>query len=288
MSFATKIDPKEFRLMRDYIEKNCGIYLSDEKMYLVETRLTTLMVESGCNSFTELHKKASEDRSQALRDKIIDAMTTNETLWFRDTSPFNILQEVLLEEMCQELKQGKRGKIRIWSAACSTGQEPYSIAMIIDEYIRRHPGISPNQFEILGTDISPTVLFLAKIGRYDHLSISRGLPENYKRQYFTPQGKIWALKDNIKSMITFRKLNLQDSFSLLGKHDIIFCRNVLIYFSDTFKKDILSRMAALLRPDGYLFLGASESIINYTREYDMLRHNKGLYYTVKKEALLRQ
>jgi chemotaxis protein methyltransferase CheR len=284
MHAKVKIDPNEFQLMRDYIEDSCGIHITQDKMYLVETRLTTLMVENGCKNFRELYKKASSDITKKLRDKIIDAMTTNETLWFRDKNPFIILDDVLLKQFANDLHSKKKSKIKIWSAACSTGQEPYSIAMTILEYIKRDPKLRPEQFEITATDISPTVLYLAMAGRYDNLAISRGLTESLKFKYFEPNGKVWVLKNEVKKMVTFKKLNLQENINSLGKQDLIFCRNVLIYFSDEFKKEVLHRLGELLRPDGYLFLGASESIIAYSKEYQMQKHTKGLYYKIEKNT----
>jgi len=281
MPAPTKIDPNEFRLMRDYIEQICGIHLSDDKMYLVETRLTTLMVESGCNSFADLYFRAVADHTYELRDKIVEAMTTNETFWFRDTSPFAILDEILLEKLVAEIRSGKRSKIKIWCAACSTGQEPYSIAMTVLEYAKKNYALKPEHIEILGTDISSTVLYLAMVGRYDNIAITRGLSADLKNRYFESNGKVWVVNNDVKSMVKYKKLNLQENFSFLGKQDIIFCRNVLIYFSGEFKQDILQRIAKLLRPNGYLILGASESIFNYTQEYEMLRHTRGLYYKVK-------
>lgn len=281
MELTTKINSTEFRIMQEYIEKNCGIRVNEDKIYLIETRLTTLMVENGCKSFTEFHLKARADRTNKLRDKIIDAMTTNETLWFRDKTPFVILKENLLKEFTDRIKTGKNLNIKIWCAASSTGQEPYSIAITIDEFCRQNPYLKPEQVKIIATDISPTVLYLAMAGRYDSLSISRGLPEDIKLRYFTQKGKVWCIKDEIKRMVTFKKLNLQEPFSSIGKMDIVFCRNVLIYFSDEFKKDILRRIGNLVKPDGYLFLGASESIINYTNEYKIKNHSRGLYYQIK-------
>ncbi|KMQ52980.1 Chemotaxis protein methyltransferase CheR [Chitinispirillum alkaliphilum] len=267
--------------MRDYIEKYCGISIKEEKVYLLETRLGSLMTESGCSNFRQFHRKAVDGSDGKLREKIIDAMTTNETLWFRDSSPFVILDDVLLKEFHEQVRSGKKSKIRIWSAACSTGQEPYSIAMTIHDYIKAHSGISSDKFEIVATDISPTVLFTAMAGRYDGFAISRGLPGAMLDRYFTQSGNVWIIKDQIKRMVQFKKLNLQDNFSTIGKPDLIFCRNVLIYFSEEFKKNILRRMASLLRPGGYLFLGASESINNYSAEYEMHRHSRGLYYRVR-------
>ena len=242
MSAPAKIDPNEFQLMRDYIEKSCGIHLTDDKMYLVCTRLTTLMVERGCNSFADLYHKAVADNTHELRDKIVEAMTTHETFWFRDTSPFVIMDEVILRELAEEIKLGKRTKIKIWSAACSTGQEPYSVAMTVLELARKHNSLKPEHVEITATDISSTVLYLATAGRYNSLAMSRGLDKDYENRYFEPDGKVWAIKNDVKKMVSYKKLNLQESFYNLEKQDIVFCRNVLIYFSDEFKtvlEDIL-------------------------------------------------
>ncbi len=275
------ISQDEFRLIRDYVEAHCGIHLSDDKAYLIETRLTTMMFEQGCKTFGELYDKAVSDKTHVLRDKIIEAITTNETFWFRDLHPFGILNEVLFQQYAAEIQAGKRSKIRIWCCACSTGQEPYSIAMTFLEFIRHRPAVTPGHLEILATDISSTVLFLGKLGRYDTLSMSRGLPEKYRDRYFDKNDRVWSIRDEVKKMVTFQKLNLQESFNHLGSQDIVFCRNILIYFSLEFKQDLLKRIARLLRPGGFLFLGASESIIMYTQEYEMYRHAMGLYYQVR-------
>jgi chemotaxis protein methyltransferase CheR len=271
----------EFRSIRNYIEKHCGIVVTEEKQYLIETRLTTLMVENGCRSFSELHTRAVADKTNILRDKIIDAMTTNETLWFRDQHPFTILEKVMLPAMTEQIREKKRTRIRIWSAACATGQEPYSIAMTVLEFCRKHHGLHHSQVEITGTDISSTVLFLATSGRYDNQVISRGLPAGLRDRYFHHDKSVWVIDDSVKSMVTFRRQNLQDDFFSGGRLDIVFCRNVLIYFSDSFKRDILARMARLLQPEGFLFVGSSESLIPYTNEYKMVNYEKGLYYQIK-------
>ncbi len=281
MSVPVKIDKVEFKLMSDYIEQSCGIRVTEEKMYLVETRLTTLMVENGCTNFRDFYVKSLADTTKKLRDKIIDAMTTNETLWFRDTGPYHIFQTVVLPAFAEEFRAGKLSKLRIWSAASSTGQEPYSISMSVMEHARLGGPVKPSMVEILATDISPTVLYIAQAGRYDNLVIGRGLGEEMRNRYFKQDGKVWVLSDDVKKQVTFKKYNLQESFASLGKFDVVFCRNVLIYFSDVFKKDVLHRINDLLKPKGYFFLGASESLINYTNEYTMLRHSAGLYYQVK-------
>ncbi len=267
--------------MRDYIEESCGIHITHEKIYLMETRLTTLMIECGCESFFELYKKSQEDKTLKIRDRIIDAMTTNETLWFRDESPFAIMEEVVLDQMKERLLSGKQQKVRIWCAASSTGQEPFSLSIVIHEYLQKNHSLRKDQFEILATDISPTVLYLAMAGRYDHIAITRGLSDRLKERYFKRNNRVWELDSTIKNMVRFKKFNLQDEFAILGTQDIVFCRNVLIYFSDAFKKDVLKRISRVLRPQGYLFLGASESLINYSSDYDMLRDSRGLFYQVK-------
>ncbi|MEW6674171.1 MAG: protein-glutamate O-methyltransferase CheR [Thermodesulfobacteriota bacterium] len=279
MKLATaEIDTNEFHLLRDYIEQNCGIFLPEEKMYLVCTRLTALMVESGCNSFTELYHKALSDGSFRLRDKIVEAITTNETFWFRDESPFAVLGEELLKKYAAEIGAGKRNKIKIWCAGCSTGQEPYSVAMTVQEFARKQRILKPEHVEILGTDISSAVLYLAMAGRYDSLAMSRGLPEEIKNRYFRQDDKVWVINNDVKKIVRYQKLNLQENFSHLENQDIVFCRNVLIYFSNEFKKNILKRISKVLRPGGYLFLGASESLFNLTQDYRMFRHTMGFYY----------
>lgn len=278
---TNKIETREFQLLRDYIEKHCGIHLDESKAYLIENRLLTMMIENGCRSYSEFYTKALNDQTHTLRDKIIDAMTTNETLWFRDASPYKILQFELLPLFLKEFIAGTKKTIRIWSAACSTGQEPYSIAMIVNEFARTNPLLHPSKVEIIATDISPTVLFLAKAARYDTLAISRGLSDELRNRYFEQSGKVWVLKDTIKNMVTFKKLNLQEDITSLGHFDIVFIRNVLIYFSDEFKKDLLNRIASRLRPDGFLIVGASESVSNYSNIFSMLTHDRALYYKVR-------
>jgi len=271
----------EFYLIRDFIEKKCGVYLTEEKMYLIITRLTPLMIENECNSFGDLYYKAAADSSSRMSDKIIEAITTHETYWLRDESPFVILEDELLKKFSAEIEAGKRSKIRIWCAACSTGQEPYSIAMTVLEFLQKQRSLKPEHVEILATDISSTVLYLAMAGRYDSLAMSRGLPANLISRYFKKDGKVWVIDNEVKKMIRYQKLNLRENFNHIEKQDVIFCRNVLIYFSDEFKKDILRRIGINLRPNGYLFLGASESVYNFTHEYKLCQHSMGLYYEFK-------
>jgi len=281
---STTISLEDFRLLRDYIEEHCGIYLSEEKVYLIETRLTKLMAMNGCENFNEFYqviKKTSDDK---LKDKIIDAMTTNETLWFRDGHPFQILQEVILPEYAEQIRSGKKSKVRIWSGASSTGQEAYSIAMTILGFCRENPGIRPEHFEIVGTDISASALFLANAGRYDQIAMSRGLDEETRNRYFEKDGNVWQVKDEIKSMATFKKFNLQDSPSILGRFDVVFLRYVAIYFSEEFKRGLFERIETSLNPPGYFIIGAVESLRGLNETFGNVRHGNGYYYTMDKKG----
>jgi chemotaxis protein methyltransferase CheR len=281
MTSANTVTVDEFASLRDYIEDKCGIALDENKGYLIETRLAKLMVESGCENFTEFARLAKSESGTVLRDKIIDAMTTNETLWFRDGHPYTIMSEKILPDLADQLKSGNRATVRIWSAACSTGQEPYSIAMEIHEFCKTCPGVRPEQFEIIGTDISSAALFLAHAGRYDQLAIKRGLDDEVRQRYFEQDGRVWKLTDEIKRMVTFKKYNLQDSLTPLGNIDVVFLRYVAIYFAEKFKQTLMANIANLLRPSGYLVIGAVESLLGVSREYDLLTHAGGNYYKVQ-------
>lgn len=272
------ISINEFKLLRDLIEKLCGIALGDEKAYLIETRLAGLLAENGCADFGSFYRLVSQDPNPRLRDKIVDAMTTNETLWFRDTHPFVILREQLLPRLAEGLISGNRFRIRIWSGACSTGQEPYSIAMSIHEFCNANPGVRPEQFEIMATDISPSALMLAKLGRYDHAAVSRGLPDHLRNRYFRQDGNVWVAGEELKRLITFKKFNLQDSMEPLGRFDIVFMRYVTIYFSDPFKQQIYQGVARLLAPEGNLIISAVESLRGICGDFSQLSHAGGSYY----------
>jgi chemotaxis protein methyltransferase CheR len=275
---AEPITDLEFRLMRDYIEKQCGIALTEDKSYLVETRLVGLLAETGCKDFGSFYRLASSGTTPNLKERIVDAMTTNETLWFRDVHPYSILRDKLLPELAEQLRAARRFRIRIWSAASSTGQEPYSIAMEVLEFCRLNPGFSPDQFEIIATDISPSALFLARAARYDSTAISRGLGSERKARYFTQAGPVWSLNEEVKRMVTLRKFNLQEPLTSLGRFDIVFCRYVTIYFSDALKKQIYSGIAELLAPDGHLIISAVENLSHRGDVFRSLSHDGGTYY----------
>ena len=275
------ISLEDFKLMREFIEQSCGITLGDNKEYLVETRLSDILSEAGCKTYKELYIKAKKEPRSGLRDKIVDAMTTNETLWFRDKYPFNILKSVIFPIYSKEFVSSMRRNIRIWCAACSTGQEPYSAVMTLMEYAKNPIPLKLDYLEVLATDISPSALYIANAGLFDDFAIGRGMPPVYQKSYFKKKGRFWSITDEVKKPIRFKRLNLQDSFMSLGKFDIVFCRNVAIYFSDQFKKELFEKIVNALNKGGYLFLGASESMRGHSNRFHKLTHNGGVYYQLK-------
>ncbi len=274
---------EEFNLFKRYIEQHCSIALTDEKKYLLESRLTKLVVESGCDSFTDFYRKIASAPGSELRDKIIDAMTTNETLWFRDGSPWVTFRDRVMPDLISRVQSGQ-SKIRIWSAACSTGQEPYTIGMLVDDAVKKSNGRAANaNFEIMATDISTSALFIAMAGRYDRISMNRGFTDewnSFKDRYFDRSGPIRIVKQKIKDMVTFKKFNLQDSFALLGLYDVVFIRNVAIYFSEAFKIDLYRRLQKVMTSGAYLFLGSSESLLGYSSAFRAEQLGRATYYRV--------
>jgi chemotaxis protein methyltransferase CheR len=270
---------EEFNLFKRYIEQQCSIALTEDKKYLLESRLTRLVVESGCNTFLDFYKQITTSPSISVRDKIIDAITTNETLWFRDNAPWIAIKERVIPELADRIRNGK---IRIWSAACSTGQEPYSLCMTIDDFCRNSGGrVTPQRFEVTATDISTSALFIAMAGRYDRISMSRGFTDEwapFKDRYFTASGPVSVIKDEIKNMVTFKRFNLQDSFSALGNFDVVFIRNVAIYFSETFKIDLYKRLQRAMNHSGFLFIGSSETLMGYSDSFESAQHGRAMYY----------
>ena len=270
---SNAITSEEYQSFSLFLEKACGITLGENKQYLIASRLQKLMDSVNIASLGDLVTQLQRGDTQ-LRGKIVDAMTTNETLWFRDSHPYVILEKELFPEAAQQ----RNRPVRIWSAACSSGQEPYSMSMVAQEYIKANPGSLARDVEIVATDISKTILEQARQARYDEMSLVRGMSTERRNRYFKQDGDVWALNQEIKRRVRFTELNLMQSFATLGKFDIIFCRNVLIYFSAELKSDILNRMAKQLQPNGYLVLGSSESITGYTDAFKMVRSGGAVYY----------
>ena len=275
-----KLSNTDYDSFRHMLENACGIVLGENKHYLVTSRLNRLSEELAYPNLSEMLGALKKGGDFKLKERVIDAMTTNETSWFRDTYPFEMLKNTMLPEFGKL----KTNPLRIWSAASSTGQEAYSISMTVNEFKQKSPGAFSGRLEIVGTDISPTVVKAARDAKYDELSIMRGLSEERRKRFFVDQKDGgWTVKPEIRMGIRFTELNLLNTYGSLGKFDIIFCRNVLIYFSSALKTDILTRMAQLLNPGGYLFLGGSESPTGYCRAYEMVRYPDGVVYRLKED-----
>ena len=270
-----KVNQLEYALMQKYIEEQCGIRLEKGKEYLIESRLTDLVIENDCNSFKEFHSKAKSDSSGKLKDRIVDAMTTNETLFFRDNSAWEYIKNIAVPMLLDKAEKGE--KARIWSAAASTGQEAYSLLMLLHDMAkaRGKPNLLDN-IEIIGTDISTSALFLAISARYDSMTVARGTPPDKKKNYFTQNGNVWEFDQILKKRVTFKHFNLQSSFISLGKFDLILCRYVAIYFSDLFKRELFSKIAKALKPGCVLMLGATESLRGLSKDFKITYHKEAV------------
>lgn len=279
MSTTRVLAPQEFEAFRKFLQEACGILLGDNKQYLVTSRLGKIMAQQNLASLTDLMREMQRNPRSGLKEAVVDAMTTNETLWFRDVHPFNILQTRVLPEIAAK---NSREPLRIWSAAASTGQEAYSISMVLEEFKKTSPTAFRMGEKIVGTDISTSALATAKSGTYEMLAIGRGLSKERLTQHFTQTGEgKWKINPGIQRRAEFRQMNLLHSYNMLGKFDVVFCRNVLIYFSAELKKDILKRIHATLKPGGYLFLGASEALSNMPDLYEMVQCRPGIIYRAK-------
>ncbi|HEX7763030.1 MAG TPA: protein-glutamate O-methyltransferase CheR [Cellvibrio sp.] len=272
------LNQADFDQFRQFLEEACGISLGDNKQYLVTNRIRRILEENNIASFGELVKSLKQGFNRKLKDQVIDSMTTNETFWFRDNYPYDHLKNVLLPQLMAGNNR-MFGPVRIWSAACSSGQEPYSISMMVEEYKRQNMGNLARPVQVVATDLSSTVLDQARSGEYDKLSVMRGLSSERLERYFdNPTPVLWKVKPFVKERIEFRSLNLMDSYVGLGKFDIVFCRNVLIYFNADLKRQILQKIHASLKPQGILFLGSSEGLAGVADLFDMVRCEPGILY----------
>lgn len=270
----------QYRRFAAFVEEKCGIVLGDGKQYLVNSRLSSLLSKFRVQTVDDLINLAMEEKpNNKAQEEVIDAMTTNETLWFRDTYPYKALETIILPELAKKAKY----PVRIWSAACSSGQEPYSIGMIIQEQMSKMLHIDPKQTQIIGTDLSPEMLSICRRGQYDVHALSRGLSPERKEKFFRPthNPNMMAIDSRVKSMVEFRPMNLLGSYALMGRFDVIFCRNVLIYFSNDVKADILRKLTMCLNPGGYLILGSTETLVGVADKYEMMRCNPGIIYHLK-------
>ncbi|QTA83721.1 Chemotaxis protein methyltransferase [Desulfonema limicola] len=289
-----ELSEEEFASMRAYILRICGMDIREEKKYLIKQRIEPLVRALGCSSFGEYHQKLMQEPFASYeKDLVISAITTNETSFFRDTKPFDAFRDHLLPRLGKNILQikqknlfNKGPKVRIWSAGTSTGQEAYTIAILIHEYIEknRYSGIGPKDFSIMASDISPVALSKAEAGIYSESEAARGLSDIYLKKYFTFNNKQWKVNESLRRMVEFKRLNLAEPFSITTQFDLIFCRNVLIYFDENNKKQIFERFSKALAAHGHIILGATENIYCITDKFTSVRYGDSIFY-VKSDHL---
>lgn len=281
---------QEFDDLSGYIHKLCGLHIQPDKQYLILQRLAPLLDEHRCDSFTGFYRLLKERPTAELHQKIIAAITTNETSFFRDGHPFEAFKTHLLPQLVEELKNRKRAskacpppKIRIWSAAASTGQEAYSLAILVREYAYRHQflGVSMEDFSILATDISSEALARASSGKYNEIDVARGLSPELREKYFQRDDRFWIVSSEIRRMVEFRKMNLVERFGLMTMFDCIFCRNVLIYFDEPTKRLIADRFHSALADHGALILGSAENLYNVSEKFESRMLGETIVYKKK-------
>ena len=250
--------PPDYEYLRKFLKDRSGLDLSADKQYLIESRLLPLSRKAGMSGIGELVQKMKSG-STSITEQVVEAMTTNETFFFRDKVPFDHFRDSIMPEILQA--RAARKSIRIWCAAGSTGQEPYSLAMCLKEMAAALTGW---RVEIIATDLSQEVLEKSKSGIYSQFEVQRGLPIQMLVKYFKQTGEFWQINPDIRAMVQHRQLNLLHDFSQLGSFDVIFCRNVLIYFDQETKINIFGRLAKATEPDGFLVLGAAETVVGLT------------------------
>ncbi|MBU0500292.1 MAG: protein-glutamate O-methyltransferase CheR [Gammaproteobacteria bacterium] len=266
--------PHQYPELCAFLERVGGIVLGEGKESLIASRMGKVLRDYRLDSFSELLRAIQSDENMPLRMAVIDAVTAKETAWFRDEVHFTMLQNVMAE------RAGELGAFRVWSAACSSGQEPYSIGMAIDEY-RRGSRFFRRPVEVVATDFSEGLIAEARKGIYCSLAKAQGMNEERRKRYFIPNGDCSEMRPDLRRMVSFRRLNLLDPFDRLGRFDVIFCRNALVYFSQANRIDVIRRMAATLKPYGYLFLGTGESLEDTDGLFERAAWSEGVAYRLK-------
>jgi chemotaxis protein methyltransferase CheR len=278
-----QMDPAEFGMWARYIQDISGIFLEPAKSYLIETRLGPILPECNCRTFTALYQKSRADATREIEKKIIDQITTNETFFFRDVAPFEMLKFKIVPDMINRKTQqaftNSPVAIRIWSAGCASGQEVYSIAMILKEMLEDSKNY---QLTVLGTDISSKAIRRADHGTYSKFEVDRGLTSEQTEKNFVRDGEGWKIKDDIRAMVSFKKMNLMLPFAGMGKFDIIFCRNVAIYFTTANRKKLFENIETVLAADGILIVGATESLTGIAPQFEPRSYSGSMFYQLKK------
>jgi chemotaxis protein methyltransferase CheR len=265
------VTPPDYEYLRNLLRQRSGLVLSADKQYLVESRLTPLARKAGIASLGELVAKVRGNNEKLIVD-VVEAMTTNESFFYRDKIPFDHFRDAIMPGLMAARARERR--IRIWCAAASTGQEPYSLAMCLKEMKDKLGGW---RVEILATDLSTEVLEKAKAGVYSQFEVQRGLPIQMLVKHFRQVGDTWQIAPDIRAMVQYRPLNLLADFTTLGRFDVVFCRNVLIYFDQETKIGVLNRIGKILDPEGYLVLGAAETVVGLTDAFKPVAEKRGLY-----------
>jgi chemotaxis protein methyltransferase CheR len=264
--------PADYDYLRKLLKERSGLVLSADKQYLVESRLQPVAHRAGIASLADLVAKLRNSRNEPLVTEVAEAMTTNESFFFRDKLPFEHFRNTVMPALLAARAQHRR--IRIWCAAAATGQEPYSLAMTLKEMGAKVVG---REIEIVATEFSTQVLEKAKSGLFSQFEVQRGLPIQLLVKYFDQIGDTWQINPDVRAMVQFRPFNLLHDFTLLGRFDLVFCRNVLIYFDQETKMRVLDRVARIIEPDGYLVLGAAETVVGLTESFKPLPDHRGLY-----------
>ncbi len=262
----------DFQLFVKLLLDNSGHVLTKDKLYLLESRLVPISRKWGVKSLSEIAHLIRTGKDKALISEIVEAMTTNESFFFRDTKPFDQFRDVVLPVLLK--KRASSRKIRIWSAACSSGQEPYSLAMLLNEISAKLGGW---QVEILATDISIQMIERARNGIYSQFEVQRGLPITHLVKYFTQVGEKWQINKSIRDKIDFKEFNLLNSAHGHGQFDVIYCRNVLIYFDQPTKTKVLMNLGSAIKEDGFLFLGGAETVLGLSQDFIPLQKYRGMY-----------
>jgi chemotaxis protein methyltransferase CheR len=266
------VTPGDYDFLRKLLKERSGLMLGGDKQYLVESRLLPVSRRAGVAGLDGLMAKIRQPANEALIVEVVEAMATNESLFFRDKIPFEHFRQTILPALL--VSRARQRRIRIWCAAASTGQEPYSLAMALKEM---GSALAGWRTEILATDFAVEILEKAKLGIYSQFEVQRGLPIQMLVKYFTQVGEMWQIAPEIRAMVQFRPFNLLQDCSLLGRFDVVFCRNVLIYFDPATKTEVLNRIARVIVPDGYLVLGAAETVLGLTNNFRPIPDKRALY-----------
>ncbi|MBT5659389.1 MAG: protein-glutamate O-methyltransferase [Rhodospirillaceae bacterium] len=271
---------EDFQFISKMLKAASGLILTEEKSYLLESRLMPVARKHSLPDLDALVAELKSGLKKELAEEVVEAMTTNESFFFRDVKPFDQFRDIVLPNLLASRASTK--KIRIWCAACSSGQEPYSLAMILNEEKAKMPGWS---YEILATDISLEIIDKAKTGYYSQFEVQRGLPIQLLMKYFNQEGDKWKIDPILAKNINFKFFNLLNDPSIHGKFDVVFCRNVLIYFEQETKKEVLEKIAKQIPGDGVLYLGGAETVIGITDKFQPVAGQRGLYNLTGQENL---